>query len=97
MATNILVSETRKKLELVLLSNNVIQSRIIDLCLHILKQAIAHMKANPLTISLLLDETTDFSKCSQLIALVRYVHDGTIKNFLFCEELKTITKAKDVF
>ena len=29
---------------------------------------------------------------------MRYVHDGTMKeNFFFCEELKTTTKAKDVF
>jgi len=29
---------------------------------------------------------------------VRYIHDGTItEKFLFCEEPKTTTKAKDVF
>ena len=79
------------------LSNNVIKSRIDDLSLDILEQVISHMKASPLKISLQLDETTDVSNCSQLIALARYVHDGAIKNFLFCEELKTTTKAKDVF
>jgi len=55
------------------------------------------MKANPLKISLQLNETTDVSNFSQLIALVRYVHDCTIKeNFFFSEELKT-TKVKDMF
>ena len=56
------------------------------------------MKARPLKISHQLDETTDVSNCSQPIALARYFHDGAIKeNFLFWEELKTTTKAKDVF
>jgi len=35
---------------------------------------------------------------SEGIALARYVHHDIIrKNFLFCEELKTATKTKDVF
>ena len=44
-----------------------------------------------------LDEAADVSNCSQLIALVRYADDGTLKeNFLFCEGLKKNTKVKDV-
>ena len=56
------------------------------------------MKASRFENPLQLDETTDVSNCSQFTALVRYVHDGTIKeNFLFCDRLKTATTAKDVF
>ena len=78
--------------------NNVIKSQIDDLSLDILEQVISHIKACPLNISIQLGETTDVSNCSQLIALARYFHDGAIKeNFIFCEELKTTTKAKDVF
>lgn len=62
--------------------------------LDILDQVIADIKASPLKIFLQLDGTTDVANCSQLIALVKFVHDG---RFLFCEDLKTTTKGKDVF
>ena len=65
-----------KKLELVPLSNNVIQSQICDLNSDILDQVNADIKGSPLKISQLYEQT-DFENCSQLIALVRYVHDGT--------------------
>ena len=56
------------------------------------------MRAGPLDISLRLHDVTDVLNCSQLVALVGYVHEGIIKeNFIFCEELKITTKSKDVF
>ena len=80
------------------LSNNIIQSRIKDLSSDVLDQVIAEIKASSLKISLQLDESTDVENCSQLIVLVRYVHDGSIKeDFLFCEDLKRTTKGKDIF
>lgn len=49
-------------------------------------------------ISLQLDKATDAANCSQLIALVRYIHNGVImEDFLFFEELKITTKGKDIF
>ena len=90
--------EVSNKLALVPLSNNVTLSQISDLSLDILNQVIADIKANPLKISLQLNETTDVENCSQLIALVRYVHDGAItEKFLFCEDLKRTTKGKYIF
>ena len=48
-------------------------------------------------ISTQLDESTDVSSCTQLIALVRYVNDGVVKeDFLFCKDLPKNTTAKDV-
>ena len=98
MAEDVLGKEASKKLELVLLSNSIIQSRIQDLSLDVFDQVIAEIKSSSLKISLQLDESTDVENCSQLIVLVRYVHDGSIKeDFLFCEDLKRTTKAKEIF
>jgi len=85
------------KLELVLLSSDGTWSQIADLSLDFLEQIILHMKASPLTISLQLNKAIDVSNCSRPIALVRYVHDSTVKeNVLFCEKLKAAIKAKGV-
>ena len=96
-ATIILGNEARMKRELVLLSSDGIRSQIAGLSLDILEQIILHMKGSRLKISLQLNKAIDVSNGSQLIALVRYVHDSTIKkNFLFCEKLKAAIKAKGV-
>ena len=64
----------------------------------ILEQVIADIKTSLVTISLQLDESTDVSNCSQLIAVVRYVKKKKIEeSFLFCQSLETTTKPKDVF
>ena len=47
--------------------------------------------------ALQLDESTDVSSAPQLMAFVRYVTEKNVKEvLLFCSELKTTTKAKDV-
>ena len=47
--------------------------------------------------ALQLDESTDVSSSAQLMAFVRYVTEKNVKEeLLFCSELKTTTKAKDV-
>ena len=98
MTEDVVGKEASKKLELVPLSNNIIQSRIKDLSSDVLDKVIAEIKASSLKISLQIDESTDVENCSQLVVLVRYVHDGSIKeDFLFCEDLKRTTKAKDIF
>ncbi|GFS82095.1 protein ZBED8 [Nephila pilipes] len=83
--------EQRKKLEAIPLSNDVIQSRIVEISCNILKQIINELKASPFPFSMQLDETTDISNCSQLLVFVRYVSADTItKNnsyfvSLFCK------------
>ena len=43
-------------------------------------------------------KANDTITVQQLIVLVRYVHDGSIReNYIFCEELNTTTKTKDLF
>jgi len=65
------------------------------LSLDILGHVIPHVKANPLKISLQLDEITEISNWSKLIALVRYVHDGAMKeNFLSVKNWKQPQNSK---
>lgn len=48
--------------------------------------------------SIQLDESTDGSFCSQLMAFVRYEKEKeVVEEFLFCNPLKTTAKAIDVF
>ncbi|GFT23536.1 protein ZBED8 [Nephila pilipes] len=63
--------EQRKKLEAIPLSNDVIQSRIVEISCNILKQIINELKASPFPFSMQLDETTDILNCSQLLVFVR--------------------------
>ncbi|XP_035227366.1 protein ZBED8-like [Stegodyphus dumicola] len=89
--------EQRKKLEAILLSKDVIHSRIVEISCNILKQNIDELKASPFPFSMQLDETTEITNCSQLLVFVRYVSADTIKEeFLFCEPLLQTTKAVDV-
>lgn len=89
--------EQRKKIEAVPLSNDVIHSRIVDISSNILKQVMEELAATPFPFSMQLDEATDVSQCSQLLAFVRYVHADAIKEeFLFCEPLLETTKAIDI-
>ena len=98
MAKSLLDVEAEKKLSLVLLSNDIISSRIRDISEDILQQVIADVKASLIKVGLQLDESTDVSLCSQLLVFVRYVKEKeVVEEFLFWESLKTNTKAVDVF
>ena len=47
--------------------------------------------------SIQLDESTDVESCSQLMAFVRYIHSGKLKEeLLFCTALKSTTKVSDI-
>ena len=91
-------ARSRKKLSLVPLSHDIITSRIRGIRENILEQVIADVKASPIKVILQLDESTDVSLCSQLLVFVRYVKEKkVVEEFLWCEPLKTTTKAVDVF
>ena len=97
MVKIVLWEEASKKFELVQFSNNVILCRISYLSSNILHQVIADIKASSMKIFFQLDEKTDVENCSQLIALVRYIHDSTIIEYFIFEDLKRTTKAKIIF
>ena len=53
---------------------------------------------SPCSVSLPFDETIDIKSISQLVAYVRFVKENAVVNeFLFCQEMKKRTRAKDVF
>ena len=63
-----------------------------------MSQIIAQIQNSPGRISLQFDETTDIKSISQLVAYVRFVKENEIVDeFLFCQEMKEKTRAKDVF
>ena len=63
-------TEQAKKLEAVSLSNDTISSRITDISNNILNQVMEELKASPLPFSMQLNESTDVSQGTQLLAYV---------------------------
>ena len=87
-------SQTMKRISL---PNDTIQSRIHEMSENIKSKVISKINFSPV-FALQLDETTDVANLSQLVVYIRYVADERInKEFLFCQLLKTISKAADVF
>ena len=68
-----LEKEAENKLFLVLLSNDIVKSRINDISEDILSQVVADLKASPTKFSIQLDETTDVANLNQLITFVHYI------------------------
>ena len=99
MASIVLGKEAKQKLQQVPLSYNVILSKISDKSNDILNQVIINVKNSPTKISIQLGESTDIVKCCQLLTMVRYVKDKTIREeSLFRKPLQTtITIASDIF
>ncbi|XP_039608829.1 protein ZBED8-like [Polypterus senegalus] len=98
MAKIVLGEDATKQFSQVSLSNDTVHQRIKDMSQDIITQVVSEIKQSPAKISMKTDESTDISNHSQLLVFVRYVHKNNIKEeFLFCEQLKTTTKALDVF
>ena len=64
----------------------------------LIRYVITDIKNSPTKISLQLNESTDISSCCQLLTMVRYVKDKTVREeFLFCKPLQTTATAGDIF
>ena len=70
MASIVSGKEPKQKLQKVPLSDNVILSRISDMCNDILNQVIIDIKNSPTKISIQLDESTDIVKCCLLLTML---------------------------
>ena len=80
------------------MTDDSVNNRIADIANHIFSQLIGQIQDIQCRISLQFDETTDIESISQLVAYVRFVKENTIVDeFLFCQEMKERTRAKDVF
>ena len=87
-------SQTMKQISL---SNDTIKFRIHEMLDNIKSKMLSKIDSSPVFV-LQLDESTDISNLSQLLAYVRYVADERInEEFLFCQPLETTSKQVDVF
>ena len=87
-------SQTMKQ---ILLSNDIIKSRIHEMSDNIKSKVLSKIDSSPV-FALQLDESTDIFNFSQLLVYVRYDADERInEEFLFCQPLETTSKAVDVF
>ena len=89
--------EAESKLSVLSLSDCAVQRRISVMSEDIRSQVIDQMKSAG-SFALQLDESTDISSCAQLIAFVRYVHNGAFKDeFLCILDLPSRTRGEDIF
>ena len=98
MAQILLGRNEAKRIDSVSLSDDTVNNKIADIANDILSHLISQIQDSPCRISLQFDETTDIESISQLVAYVKFVKENTFVNkFLFREEIKERTRAKDVF
>ena len=80
------------------MSDHTVNNRIADIANDILSQLIAQIQDSPGRLCLQFDKTMDIKSISQLVAHVRFVKENAfVDEFLFCQEKKERTRAKDVF
>ena len=95
MVRLVVCDDAARKLDDISVSNDTVSRRINEISLNIEEQVVDEIKKSLFAIQL--DESTDVSQFSQLLAFVRYVHGGNFKEeFLFCKPLKLNTRAEDV-
>ena len=98
MAQVLLGQNEAKRIDSVPLSDDTVNNRIADIANDILSQLITQIHDSPCKISLQFEEITDIKLISQLVAYVKFVKENAIVDeFLFCQEMKERTRAKDVF
>ena len=97
MAQIVLGRNEAKGIDSVSLSDGTVNNRIADTANDILCQLIAQIHDCLCRISPQFDETTDIKSISQLVAYMRFVKENAIVDeFLFCQEMRERTTAKDV-
>ncbi len=84
-------------IEQIPLSDNTISRRITEMATDVKCQLIERIK-NGFFFSLQLDESTDISNSSQLLAFVRYRHERKLlEDLLFCSSMEKTCTERDIF
>ncbi|XP_028314934.1 zinc finger BED domain-containing protein 5 [Gouania willdenowi] len=97
MVSVMIDDKAAKKLNVISLSDNTVKRRIDDMAQDVLKQLLARIKSSRF-FALQIDESTDITALANLLAFVRYEHNGEIhEEFLFCKPLRSNTTAEAVF
>ena len=98
LVRNLIGDEAAAKLDNVSLSNDTVKRRIQEMSGDIADQVMAGVKDSKFGFAIRLDESTDVSKCNQLLVYVRFIQNNTVKTELMLnQELAATTKGKDVF
>ena len=98
LVKNLIGEEAVAKLQSVSLSNDTVKRRIQEMSVDIAQQVVTGVKDSKYRFAIQLDESTDVTKCSQLLVYVRYTQNDIVKTkLLLSQELATTTKGKDVF
>ncbi|XP_014787266.1 zinc finger BED domain-containing protein 5 [Octopus bimaculoides] len=88
--------KAEKKLNNIPLSNDTIHRRILDMLKNIEDNVQKKLKNS--NFALTMDESTDISNKSQLLAIVRFIDENEIINqSLCCKEMSTTTRGQDIF
>ena len=95
--SGILLGESAKsKIKQISSSNDTVKSRIVDMTCDIKSALNENIKASPV-FGIQLDDSVDSVNMPESMVFVRYIHNKTIEeDFLFCDSLKTTTKAGNV-
>ena len=89
--------EAEEKIRQIPLSNDTICRRICDMSTDVQDTFISSVKQSKM-FTMQVDESTEISRKSQLIAFIRFVSDGKISDqFFCCKELKERKTGQDIF
>ncbi|XP_057184698.1 zinc finger BED domain-containing protein 5 [Triplophysa rosa] len=89
--------KARKQINLISLSDNKVERRINEMAEDITQKLVINIQESPFY-ALQLDESTDIANLSNLLAFVRYVHNGQLQeDFLFCKPLPGQSTAQAIF